>query len=219
MTKLDDNEIRRHVNAELDWDPTIDASGVGVAVKDGVVTLTGSIPSYWQRTEVERVVKRVTGVRAVAEDLAIKLPDAAERSDPDIAQSVLSAMRFNVAVPSHRVQAMVENGWVTLEGEVDWQFQKSAAESAVKYLMGVKGISNNISIKRRAIAADVKAKIEGAFARRAKLDANEITVEATDSKVILRGKVHSWDEKEEAEEAAWAAPGVTMVENMVTVTP
>ena len=139
MTKLEDSEIRQKVNAELDWDPSIDASEVGVAVKDGVVTLTGSIPSYWQRKEVERVVKRVAGVRAVAEELTIRLPGTAERTDADIAQSVLSCLRFNVAVPTHRVQATVENGWVTLEGEVEWQFQKNAAESAIKYSHGPQG--------------------------------------------------------------------------------
>jgi osmotically-inducible protein OsmY len=219
MTKIDDSEIRRKVLAELDWDPSVDASAVGVAVKDGVVTLTGSIPNYWQKKEVERVVKRVTGVKAVAEDLTIKLPGTAARSDADIAQSVVSGLRFNVAVPPDRVQVMVENGWVTLEGEVEWQYQKSAAENAIKYLMGVKGVTNSISIKPRVSAADVKAKIESAFARRAQLDANQIRVESTDNKVILRGSVHSWDEKEQAEQAAWAAPGVTKVENNVMVIP
>jgi osmotically-inducible protein OsmY len=219
MTKIDDSEIRRKVIAELDWDPSIDASGVGVAVKDGVVTLNGSIASYWQKKEVERVVKRVIGVKAVAEELTIKLPGTATRSDADIAQSVVSGLRFNVAVPPDRVQVTVENGWVTLEGEVEWQYQKSAAENAVKYLMGVKGVTNSTSIKPRASAAGVKAKIESAFARRAQLDANQIKVEATDNKVILRGSVHSWDEKEDAEQAAWAAPGVTRVENNVIVNP
>jgi osmotically-inducible protein OsmY len=219
MTKIDDSEIRRKVLAELDWDPSIDASAVGVAVKDGVVTLTGSIANYWQKKEVERVVKRVTGVKAVAEDLTIKLPWTAARSDADIAQSVLSGLRFNVAIPANSVKVMVENGWVTLEGEVEWQYQKSAAENAIKYLMGVKGVTNSISIKPRVSAADVKAKIESAFARRAQLDANQIRVESTDNKVILRGSVHSWDEKDDAEQAAWAAPGVTKVENNVIVNP
>ena len=219
MAKIDDSEIRRKVLAELDWDPSIDASAVGVAVKDGVVTLTGSIANYWQKKEVERGVKRVIGVQAVAEDLAIKLPGTAARSDADIAHSVLTGLRFNVAVPADSVKVMVENGWVTLDGEVEWQYQKSAAENAIKYLMGVKGVTNSISLRPRASAADVKAKIENAFARRAQLDANQIRVEATDNKVILRGSVHSWDEKDDAERAAWAAPGVTKVENNVMVIP
>jgi osmotically-inducible protein OsmY len=217
MTKVDDSEIRRKVLAELDWDPSVDASAIGVAVKDGVVTLTGSIANYWQKKEVERVVKRVGGVKAVAEELTIKLPGSAARSDADIAQSVLSGLRFNVAVPTNRVQATVEDGWVTLEGEVEWQYQKSAAENAIKYLMGVKGVTNSIGIKPKVSVADVKAKIEDAFARRAQLDASQIKVESSDSKVILRGTVHSWDEKDQAEQAAWAAPGVTKVENNVAV--
>jgi osmotically-inducible protein OsmY len=219
MSKIDDGDIRRKVIAELDWDPSIDASAVGVAVKDGVVTLSGSIASYWQKKEAERVAKRVAGVKAVAEDLTIKLPGTAERSDADIAQSVVTGLRFNVAVPHDRIQITVENGWVTLEGEVEWQYQKSVAESAIKYLMGVKGVTNSICIKPRVSAADVKAKIESAFARRAQLNANQIRVESSDNKVILRGSVHSWDEKDQAEQAAWGAPGVTKVENDVIVSP
>ena len=217
MSKVDDTEVRRKVIAELDWYPSIDASAVGVAVKDGVVTLSGSIASYWQKKEAERIVKRVAGVKAVAEDLTIKLPGAAERSDADIAQSVISGLRFNVTVPPDRIQITVENGWVTLEGEVEWQFQQSAAEGAVKSVMGVKGVTNSIRIKPRVTAADVKAKIEGAFARRAHLDAKQIRVEASDGKVILRGSVPSWEEMEQAEQAVWAAPGVTQVENNVII--
>jgi len=219
MTKIDDNEIRRKVIAELDWDPSVDPSAIGVAVKDGVVTLTGTVTNYWQKKEVERVVKQVAGVKAVAEELTIKLPGTAARIDADIAQSVLSGLRFNVAVPRDRIQATVENGWVTLEGEVEWQYQKSAAEHAVRYIMGVRGVTNSIGIKPQVSAADVKAKIESAFARRAQLDANQIRVESSDSKVVLRGSVHSWDERDRAEQAAWAAPGVTGVENNVLVIP
>jgi osmotically-inducible protein OsmY len=218
MTRLDDSEIRSKVLAELDWDPSIAASDVGVAVKDGVVTLTGTIPSFWQEKEVERVVKRVRGVKAVAEELTIRLPGAAERSDADIAQSVLSGLRFNVAVPTNRVQVTVEKGWVTLDGKVEWQYQKAAAENAIKWLMGVRGVTNNIEIEPKVSSADVKAKIKAAFERLAQLDANQVTIEARDGKVILRGSVRSWDEMDQAEQAAWAAPGVTSVENHVVVT-
>lgn len=219
MIKIDDSELRRKVIAELDWDPSIDNSAIGVAVKGGVVTLSGSVVNYSQKKNAERGAKRVAGVKAVAEDLKIKLPGAAERSDADIAQSVLGGLRFNVDVPRERVQVTVEDGWVTLDGEVEWQYQKTAAENAIKYLMGVKGFTNTIKIRPRVSTADVKGKIESAFARRAQLDANQIKVESIDSKVTLRGSVHSWDEREQAEQAAWAAPGVSNVENYVVVNP
>ena len=219
MIKIDDSELRRKVIAELDWDPSIDNSAIGVAVKDGVVTLHGSVVNYSQKKNAERAAKHVAGVKALAEDLKIKLPGTAERSDADIAQSVLGGLRFNVDVPHERIQVTVENGWVTLDGDVEWQYQKTAAENAIKYLMGVKGFTNTVRIKPGVSTADVKAKIESAFARRAQLDANQIKVESTDSKVTLRGSVHSWDEKEQAEQAAWAAPGVSNVENYVIVNP
>jgi osmotically-inducible protein OsmY len=219
MTKIDDTELRRRVLEELDWEPSVDASAIGVAAKDGIVTLTGTVVSYAQKRNAERAAKRVSGVKAVAEDLAIKLPGTAERGDTDIAQSVLSNLRFNVSIPHDRIQVTVENGWVRLDGEVEWQFQKSTAENAIKYTLGVKGITNRISVKPRISAADVKTKIEGAFARRAQLDANQIKVESTDSKVILRGNVRSWQAKEQAEQAAWSAPGVSSVENNVVITP
>ena len=219
MTKIDNTELRRRVLEELDWEPSVDASAIGVAAKDGIVTLTGTVASYAQKRNAERAAKRVSGVKAVAEDLAVKLPGVAERSDTDIAQSVLSGLRFNVSIPSERIQVTVEHGWVTLDGEVEWQFQKSTAENAIKYTMGVKGITNRISVKPRISAADVKTKIEGAFARRAQLDANQIKVESIDNKVVLRGNVRSWQAKDQAEQAAWSAPGVSSVENNVVVTP
>jgi osmotically-inducible protein OsmY len=219
MTRIDDTELRRRVLEELDWDPSVDTSAVGVAVKDGVVTLTGFVENYAQKKNTERAAKRVSGVKAVAEELAIKLPGVAQRNDTDIAQSLLSSLRFNVSIPYKDIQVTVENGWVTLDGEVEWQFQKSTAENAIKYTMGVKGITNRISVKPRVSPADVKAKIEGAFERRAQLDAKQIKVEAVDNKVVLRGSVHSWREKDEAEQAAWSAPGVAKVENNVVVSP
>jgi osmotically-inducible protein OsmY len=218
-TKIDDTELRRRVLAELDWEPTIDASAIGVAAKDGVVTLTGSVTSYAHKKNAERAAKRVSGVKAVAEDVMIRLPGEAQRGDTDIAQSVLSALRFNVAIPYDKIQVTVESGWVTLDGEVEWQFQRTITENAIKYTLGVKGVTNRITVKPRINAADVKAKIEGAFARHAQLDADKIRIEATESKVVLRGSVRSWREREDAEQAAWSAPGVSRVENDVVVSP
>lgn len=219
MNTIDDTELRRRVLAELDWEPTVDASAIGVAAQDGVVTLTGSVNSYAQKKNAERATKRVAGVKAVAEDLAIKLPGSAARSDTDIAQSLVSLMRFNVSIPADKIQVTVENGWVTLDGEVEWQYQKTTAENAIKYTMGVTGITNRIVVKPRINAADVKAKIQSAFTRHAQLDSNKIKVEATNSKVVLRGSVRSWQERQDAELAAWSAPGVSNVENDVVVNP
>src|ERR1700693_6266614 len=146
MIKIDDSELRRKVIAELDWNPSIDCSAIGVAVKDGVVTLSGSVANYSQKKNAERAAKRVADVKAVAEDLQIKLPGSAERSDADIAHWVLGGLRFHVDVSYYRIQVTVENGWVTLDGEVEWQYQKIAADNAIKYVMGVKGFTNNIRI-------------------------------------------------------------------------
>lgn len=219
MMKFDDSEIRRKVLAELDWDPGIDASAVGVTVKDAVVTLNGFVPNYWQKSECERAVKRVSGVTALAEDLRIKLAGCAERTDTDIAHSAATTLRFNIVVPPQSVRVTVEGGWVTLEGEVEWQYQKSAAENSIRYLTGVKGVTNNINIRPTVRAPDVKLKIESAFARRAHLEAKQIKVATADSKVTLRGTVQTWSEKEQAEQAAWSAPGVTKVENDLVVCP
>jgi osmotically-inducible protein OsmY len=216
-TKIDDSELRRRVLAELDFEPTVDASTIGVAAKDGVVTLSGTVPSYVQKKNAEQAAKRVAGVKGVAEDLVIRLPGEFQRSDTEIAQSLLQALRFNLGVPRDKVQVTVEDGWVTLDGMVEWQVQKNAAENIVRYMMGVKGVTNRISLRPRVDAANVKAKIESAFTRHARLDSNRISVSATDSKVVLRGTVSTWREREDAEHAAWSAPGVSKVENNVTV--
>lgn len=218
-SSIKDSELRRKVIAELEWDPSIDASAIAVAVKDSVVTLSGTVNNYADKRNAERAVKRLSGVAAIADDLVVRLPGENARSDADIAQSVLGALRFNVAVPRDRVRVTVDGGWVSLEGEVDWQYQRAAAENCVRPVMGVKGVTSQISIKPRVAAADVKLQIEAAFARRAHLDAERIGVDATGDTVRLHGAVKTWAAKDEAEQAAWFAPGVSRVRNDIVVSP
>jgi osmotically-inducible protein OsmY len=212
-----DSQLQSAVMDELRWEPSINAADIGVAAKEGVVTLTGFVRSYPEKQSAERAAKRVAGVKAVAEEIEVHLPGIYERTDAEVAKSAVAALAWNVTVPRDSVKVMVEHGWVTLEGEVGWQYQREAAEDSVRNLLGVKGVSNLVQIKAIVDTVHLKANIEQALIRNAQFDARQINVEAVNGKVILRGQVRSWAEKEEAEHVAWSAPGVTKVENAVTV--
>jgi osmotically-inducible protein OsmY len=214
-----DLQLRRDIEAELDWDSRLDSRQIGVAVKNGVVALSGHVSSYAEKLAAEGAAQAVSGVRAVANDILIELPSAAQRTDAELAEAVIAALQANVSVPAERIRVFVRDGWITLEGEVATWYQKSAAEVAVSALTGIKGVSNGITIYSKASAEDVKSKIEDAFRRRAQLDARNISVTATDGTVTLEGEVHSWGERQQAETAAWQAPGVSQVIDKVSVRP
>jgi osmotically-inducible protein OsmY len=212
-----DEEIQRDVLAELQWDARVRPTEIGVAVKDGIVTLTGWVDSYMKKLAAEEAAHRVHGVKAVVNDLEVYLPGSSERTDDDLAAAVLHALRWDANIPSDKVEVTVSHGWVTLKGEVDYAFQKQEAEQAIRHLAGITGVSNFIKVKSQVLPTDLKANIEKALIRNAETDAQHITVEIEGSKVILRGTVRSYAERKAAEEAAWSAPGVTAVENKITI--
>ena len=214
-----DSEIERDVKAELGWNPDLKSTDIAISVKDGVVTLAGFVPRYIDKYEAEKAAKRVAGVLAVANDIEIRLPAVDERSDPEIAREVVTALKNQLPFSHERIKAVVRNGWVTLEGDVEWQYQRLTAERAVRPLKGVKGIINDIKTKPRVEPSDIKQKIQEAFRRSAEVDANQITVETSGGEVILKGKVRSWLERDEAERVAWRAPGVTKVDDRIVVSP
>src|ERR1700730_1574147 len=214
---MTDLELRKAVESELNFEPSINAAEIGVAAKDGIITLSGNVPSYWEKMAAERAAARVSGVKAVVNEVEVHLPGSSERTDEDIARAALNALQWNVLIPSDRITVKVSKGWVTLEGMVDWQFQKTAAEKAVRKLIGVKGVIDLMELKPSVSKGEVKAAIEGALKRLAEIDPNKIKVENENGKVVLSGTVRSWFEREEAERAAWAAPGVRTVEDRIAV--
>ncbi len=211
-----DAQLKSDVTTELQWEPTLHATDIKVCTKDGVVTLSGSVPHYAEKQAAERATQRVEGVKAIAEELQVNLTGIHQRADSEIAQSVVDGLKWHVWIPSH-VQAVVEKGWVTLTGEVTWGFQRQSAEDAIRFQSGVKGVSNNITLKPTVQATSVKDVIEKALKRNAEVDSEHIKVTTNGGKVTLAGSVSSWDERQEACSAAWNAPGVTSVENDLAV--
>lgn len=212
-----DAQIQKDVMEQLKWEPFLDASEIGVAVKNGIVTLSGQIDSYSKKMAAERAAKWVKGVKAIAEDIQIGVSPASQKTDTEIAEAVLNALKWNSAVQEEKVKIKVENGVVKLEGEVEWEYQRNNAKIAIENLLGVKSVINLITVKPRTTAKDIQQKISSAFHRHATLDANQITVEVNGHKAYLYGTVRSLAEKEDAEDAAWAAPGITYIENHLKV--
>jgi osmotically-inducible protein OsmY len=212
-----DKQLQQDIIDDLRWDPSIDASKIGVAVTNGVVTLTGSVPNYFQKQNTERVTKRVAGVRAVANDIEVQLPSAVEKTDAGVATAALNALKWSTSVPDENIKVSVGKGWITLEGSVEWNYQREAAEKAVEELLGVKGVTNRISVSPHIKSREVKSEIKAALHRYAELESRNIDVEASDNSVTLKGSVRSWAERKEAENAAWMAPGVTQVKNEIIV--
>jgi osmotically-inducible protein OsmY len=216
---MTDKDLKQQVQSALDWDPSVDASDIGVAVDEGVVTLRGNVRTYAQKYAAERISLRVFGVKAVANDLAVHLPTLFERTDTELAQAAVNALNWSSVVPAGRITVTVSGGWITVKGMVEWQYQKDAAARCVRDLMGVKGVTNTIAVQPHVKALDVRDKIEAAFKRSAEVDARRISVNTTDGKVILSGNVRSYAERQEAERAAWAAPGVMQVEDRLAIVP
>lgn len=206
-----DRHLQEAILQELDWEPSIDASRIGVEVREGVATLSGRVSSYAQKWTAERAAKRVSGVKGLAVELDVSLPGSFKRTDTDIALAARNAVDWNVSIPRDVIDIVVENGWVTLSGSVEWSFIRNAAEASVRGLLGVRGITNSIAVVPRIEPRDIKTKIEAALYRRAHLDATAIKVDVSKGTVTLQGEVDSLAERDTVEHAAWSAPGVHKV--------
>ena len=214
---MTDLALRQNILDELEFEPSIDAAHIGVAVEDGIVTLTGHVSSYWEKTTAENVVKRVKGVKGLAEEIEVRLVGLKGTADDEIAKRAVDAITWNVSIPRDKVQVKVQDGWITLTGKLEWQYQKNAAAEAVRGLAGVVGVANQIEITPRASVSDIKKRIENALKRDAETEAQTIRVKVLDGKVTLEGKVRAWSERQAAERAAWSSPGVRAVEDRISI--
>jgi osmotically-inducible protein OsmY len=215
----DDTQLQSSVLAELKWRPSVDSAHIGVTADDGIVTLTGQVQHYTEKLAAENAAKDVLGVKGIANDIKVEPEGSLKQSDKDIATAAIAALKWDYEVPDGKVKVVVNDGWITLDGTVDWQFQRDAADRCVRYLLGVVGVTNKISIKPSAKWIDVKTKIEDAFRRNADLDARRISVVTSDGRVTLTGTVRTWSERDAAVSSAWAAPGVTRVEDDLVISP
>lgn len=211
--------LRDDIIDELNWEPSVDSSKIGVAVKDGIVTLSGTVPSFIEKTDAEKAVKRVDGVKAVVQNIDVRLKSTSVRTDEEIAEVALKNLKWNTNVPEDNIILKVEDGWITLEGEVLWNYQKEAAKSAVKGLIGVKGVNNFIKVESKIQPENLKEKIKNSFIRNASIDAENVRVDVVGNKAILKGTVQSWAEKRQAERAVWSAPGIFEIENKLEIKP
>jgi osmotically-inducible protein OsmY len=214
---MTDIALRQNILDELEFEPSIDAAHIGVAVEDGIVTLTGHVSSYWEKTTAENVVKRVKGVKGLAEEIEVRLVGLKGTADDEIAKRAVDAITWNVSIPRDKVQVKVQDGWITLTGKLEWQYQKNAAAEAVRGLAGVVSVANQIEITPRASVSDIKKRIENALKRDAETEAQTIHVKVLDGKVTLEGKVRAWSERQAAERAAWSSPGVRAVEDRISI--
>ena len=216
---MTDKQLQENVLAALNWDPSIDVADVGVTVGKGIVTLRGDVRTFTEKAAAERVALGVYGVKAVANDLTVRISTGLTRTDSDIALAAVNALKWNSQVPADRIHVAVSNGWITLKGNLDWHYQREASARMVRDLVGVVGVINDITVQPRISVTDVESKIEAALKRSAEIDARRIHVGATDGKVVLTGNVRSWAERQVAEQAAWAAPGVNDVEDRLAIVP
>jgi osmotically-inducible protein OsmY len=219
LTMISDLQLRQDVLDELEFEPSVNAAHIGVTANRGVVTLTGFVTSYAEKTTAERAARRVKGVKAIAEEIEVRLPSDTKRADDEIAARAIDIVKWQVGLPADRIKVKVEKGIVTLTGEVDWQFQKTEADHVVHKLSGVVDVLNQIRVASPVQAVEVKEKIENALRRSAELEASRITVETEGGRVILKGRVHAWYERDIAERAAWSAPGVTEVQDRILIEP